>query len=48
MDTDKILVNGEILPAEQLLISPFDRGHLFGDGVFEVVPVYKFLLVEHR
>ena len=50
MDTDKILVNGEILPAEQLLISPFDRGHLFGDGVFEVVPVYNgkaFALLPH-
>jgi D-alanine transaminase len=50
MDTSKILVNGEILPADQLQISPFDRGHLFGDGVFEVVPVYNgkgFALLPH-
>ena len=50
MDTSKVLVNGEILPADQLQISPFDRGHLFGDGVFEVVPVYNgkgFALLPH-
>ena len=33
-------VNGEYLPWEQARISPFDRGFLYGDGVYEVMPVY--------
>lgn len=50
METKIVLVNGEILPADQLQISPFDRGHLFGDGVYELVPVYNgkaFALLPH-
>lgn len=30
-------LNGEYLPAEQARISPFDRGFLFADGVYEAV-----------
>lgn len=33
-------LNGEYLPLEQARISPFDRGFLYGDGVYEVMPVY--------
>ena len=33
-------LNGEFLPFEAARISPFDRGFLFGDGVYEVMPVY--------
>ena len=33
-------VNGEFLPFEAARISPFDRGFLFGDGAYEVMPVY--------
>ena len=33
-------LNGEYLPLEQARISPLDRGFLFGDGVYEVMPVY--------
>lgn len=33
-------LNGEFLSLEQVRISPLDRGFLFGDGVYEVVPVY--------
>ena len=33
-------LNGEYLPLEEARISPFDRGFLFGDGVYEVMPVY--------
>lgn len=32
--------NGNWLPLEQIAISPLDRGFLFADGVYEVVPVY--------
>lgn len=32
-------LNGEFLPLTAARISPLDRGFLFGDGVYEVVPV---------
>ena len=34
-------VNGEFVPAQEARISPFDRGFIFGDGVYEVIPVYS-------
>lgn len=43
-------LNGEYLPLGQAAISPMDRGFLFGDGVYEVIPVYSrrpFRLDEH-
>ncbi len=33
-------LNGFFLPQEQALISPFDRGFLFSDGVYEVIRYY--------
>ena len=33
-------LNGETLPISQAKISVLDRGFIFGDGVYEVVPVY--------
>ena len=38
-------LNGKYLPIEQAKISPLDRGFLFGDGVYEVVPSYGGKLV---
>ena len=35
-----IYLNGSFLPQEQASISPFDRGFLFSDGVYEVVRYY--------
>ncbi|MFQ5634074.1 MAG: aminotransferase class IV, partial [Gammaproteobacteria bacterium] len=32
-------LDGEFLPTEEARISPLDRGFLFGDGVYEVIPV---------
>jgi D-alanine transaminase len=32
--------NGKLLPLDQIAISPLDRGFIFGDGVYEVIPVY--------
>jgi len=32
--------NGAFLPLSEVHISPLDRGFLFGDGVYEVIPVY--------
>lgn len=33
-------LNGQFVPREEARISPLDRGFLFGDGVYEVIPVY--------
>jgi D-alanine transaminase len=33
-------LNGEYLPLAEARISPLDRGFLYADGVYEVVPVY--------
>lgn len=35
-----VYLNGEFLPLAQAQISVLDRGFLFGDGVYEVIPVY--------
>ncbi|HZQ63478.1 MAG TPA: D-amino acid aminotransferase [Casimicrobiaceae bacterium] len=35
-----VYLNGEYLPLEQAKISVLDRGFIYGDGVYEVVPVY--------
>ncbi len=43
-------LNRDFLRREEVRISPFDRGFLFGDGVYEVIPVYEgtaFLLEDH-
>lgn len=45
-----IYLNGEFLPIEEARISVLDRGFIFGDGVYEVIPVYSrhpFRLDEH-
>jgi len=33
-------LNGELLPLSQAKVSVMDRGFLFGDGVYEAMPVY--------
>ncbi len=33
-------LNGQFLPLEQAQVPALDRGFLFGDGVYEVIPVY--------
>ena len=33
-------LNGEYMPLEEARISPLDRGFLFGDGIYEVIPSY--------
>jgi D-alanine transaminase len=45
-----IYLNGEFMPLEQARIPVLDRGFIFGDGVYEMVPVYSghpFRLTEH-
>ena len=41
-----VYVNGEYLPEEEAKISIFDRGFVFGDGVYEVVPVLRGRLAD--
>lgn len=45
-----IYLNGAYLPIEEAKISVLDRGFIFGDGVYEVIPAYSgraFRLGEH-
>jgi D-alanine transaminase len=45
-----IYLNGEFMPIEKAVIPVLDRGFIFGDGVYEVIPVYSrlpFRLGEH-
>ena len=45
-----VFLNGKTLPLEDAKVSVLDRGFIFGDGVYELVPVYSrvpFRLDEH-
>lgn len=45
-----IYLNGEFMPLEQARVPVMDRGFLFGDGVYEVIPVFSgktFRELEH-
>lgn len=45
-----VYLNGEFMPLEKACIPVLDRGFIFGDGVYEVIPVYShrpFRLPEH-
>jgi len=45
-----VYVNGKILPAKDAVISVFDHGFLYGDGIYETLRVYDgavFKLDEH-
>ncbi len=47
---DPVYLNGQFLPLSEAGISPLDRGFLYGDGVYELIPVYSrrpFRLDEH-
>lgn len=46
----RVYLNGRFLPAESASIPVFDRGFIFGDGVYEVIPVFgqrMFRLPQH-
>jgi len=49
-DSRTAYVNGTYMPLSEARISPMDRGFLFGDSVYEVIPAYDgrfFRLEEH-
>jgi D-alanine transaminase len=45
-----VYLNGAFLPQERAFVSVLDRGFLFGDGIYEVIPVYAgrpFRVAQH-
>jgi D-alanine transaminase len=45
-----VFLNGKFMPVEQAQVPVLDRGFIFGDGVYELVPVYSripFRMDEH-
>lgn len=36
-----VYLNGQFMPAAQATVSVMDRGFLFGDGVYEVIPIFN-------
>jgi D-alanine transaminase len=48
--TQTVYLNGKFLPIEEAAVPVLDRGFIFGDGVYEMIPVYSrhaFRLQEH-
>jgi len=41
-----VFLNNEFVAADKAKVSVFDRGYLFGDGVYEVVPVVNYTLID--
>lgn len=47
---EPVYLNGQFKPLAEAGVSPLDRGFLYGDGVYEVIPVYSrrpFRIDEH-
>lgn len=45
-----VYLNGQFMPIEEARIPVLDRGFIFGDGIYEVIPAYSrhvFRLAEH-
>ncbi len=45
-----VYLNGQFLPVAEAKVSVLDRGFIFGDGIYEVIPVYGgrlFRLAQH-
>ena len=50
MTSQTVFLNGDYIPLAEAKISVLDRGFIFGDGVYEVIPVYNrklFRLAQH-
>ena len=41
MDNKIVYLNGQYLPLNEAKVSVLDRGFLFGDGIYEVIPSYS-------
>ncbi len=47
---ETVYLNGEFMPLEEAKVPVLDRGFIFGDGIYEVIPVYArvpFRMHEH-
>ncbi|MFV1996589.1 MAG: D-amino-acid transaminase [Acidiferrobacterales bacterium] len=47
---NNVYLNGKFVAADKASVSVFDRGFIFGDGIYEVIPVYgsrPFRLPQH-
>ncbi|MBI4715513.1 MAG: branched-chain amino acid aminotransferase, partial [Nitrospirae bacterium] len=44
----RIYLNGELLSREKARVSVFDRGFLYGDGVFETLRAYGGAIFRRR
>ena len=45
-----VYLNGKYLPIEEATVSVLDRGFIYGDGVYELIPVYRrkpYRMAEH-
>ncbi|MGR9052002.1 MAG: D-amino acid aminotransferase [Gammaproteobacteria bacterium] len=50
MENKTVYLNGDYLPLAEAKVSVLDRGFLFGDGIYEVIPAYGgrlFRIQEH-
>lgn len=50
MNEQTVFLNGDYLPISEAKVSVLDRGFIFGDGVYEVIPAYGgrlFRFAEH-
>ncbi|MCB1670201.1 MAG: D-amino-acid transaminase [Gammaproteobacteria bacterium] len=45
---DIVYLNGDFLAADEARVSVFDRGFLFGDGIYEVIPVVNRVLIDQE
>lgn len=45
-----VYLNGQFLPIDEAKVSVLDRGFVFGDGIYEVIPVYsgRLFRLEHH
>lgn len=43
---DTVFLNGEFKNADDAKVSAFDRGFIFGDGIYEVVPVLNYKIID--
>jgi len=50
MASSTVYLNGEFLPLDKACVPVLDRGFIFGDGVYEVIPVYagKAFRLQHH
>jgi D-alanine transaminase len=50
MSEQSVFLNGDFLPISEAKVSVLDRGFIFGDGIYEVIPAYGgslFRFAEH-